>query len=520
MRILTPLLLATASLHLWAGVPVALSLTNAADYVSTIPVNSNLIEGIGMGAGGAYTTLRAEDAEFLTAAFVERFYFASGSGGRYTVSGAVDHHLARLPSKASIVEDGESMISNSYPVSWGVAINPALGGTYDRHGFVPANFPIWDSCAPSETSDGWTRNGYGATNDLRAVFGAGATGFDVNDIPFAITNLFRHFPTMAAVTNAYSVIASSLCSNILATASVYDLESWASCTTNTHSFNNLERDDITNITYQTYSYAGETYGIPIAYATRTVPGSQTKYNTRVNQSMRCFVSLNESWETPFGVRRTGESSGVVNTLQPFRASAQIESSLPSNGTPWTVSFAVVAGSRDSFDPVFNTNLVAKAWLVSLWECTSTLRFEWTLGLDGTWQTETTSTVSRALSSYPLGQLVFGPQSQYSNYSNFLWSTNGPFEGFGTGVFDTQNAFVDVSDSFFDTGSFTDVSISSPKIVVSSDFPSTVTNGWGRNMTNYGIAYSYRRHELRSVANYAVLIVTPQYFARVLGELTQ
>ena len=527
MRLLTPLLLATACLRLWAGVPVALSLTNAEDYVSSIPVNSNLLRGVGMGAGGAYTTLRAEDAEFLTAAFVERFHFASGSGGRYTESGAIDHHLARLPTRWDIVEYGSAMISNSYPVTWGQAIEPTQGGTYDRHGFIPADFAIWDGYAPSETPDGWTRNGFGATNDVRAVFLPGASGFAEARIPYALTNLFRTVPFLAAVTNAYAVISSELCSNILASASVYDGES-RSCTTNAYRMTYPGHYDVSNYTYTAYSYGGNSYDYPSGYTLRERRFPDITGQRRVGQTMDCWISREVDYATPFGVRRTSDAGGTPQVLEPFKSYESVESSLPSNGAPWTVHFAVVAGTTgDDGSPwtvhgtLYNTNLTVHAWLVSLWECTSAWSWEWSLGLGDAWQSAETAVVSRVIASYPLGELVFdSSQSIYIDASNTLWSSSGDFEGYGTGVYDTQHAFWEVSGTFFDTGSFSDVGIPRPKIMTASDLPAVVSSGWGNHVVNYAQARTVHKHSLRSVKNYAVLIVSPEYFARVVGPYTQ
>ena len=59
--------------------PVRLSLSNATDYATIVVVNTNLLKGIGMGAGGAYRILRAEDIEFLHEALNERLLLAPGT---------------------------------------------------------------------------------------------------------------------------------------------------------------------------------------------------------------------------------------------------------------------------------------------------------------------------------------------------------------------------------------------------------------------------------------------------------
>ncbi len=511
----TALVLSAASTL--AAAPVALSLTNAADYVSTIPVMTNLIKGVGMGEGGAYRTIRGEDAEFLASAVIERWRFASGSGTSWTELGNTDHYQARVPSRVYWPDYEDSMISNSYPASWGTALTP--GSPYARHGFVPSDFDIWSDYRRSETTNGWVRTGLDARTDIRAVFASGASGFAEEDIPYGITNIFRSVPIFAVVTNVYAAISSDLCATILASASVYDGQGsdLRSCTTNAYLLSYPGHSDVRKFTYTSYTWDGNSYDVPSAYTLRDLSYSDFKGSWEMGQSMDCWIQREVTYSTPFGVRRTGESTGTPQVLEPYKSYESVESCLPSNGAPWTVRFAVVAGKIDS-TPLYNTNIVAQAWLVSLVECTSTWTWEWTLGISSDWQTETTSTVSRAIASFPLGNLAFDPrQTTFSNVSNTLWSSSGLYAGYGTGVCDTQRALWRNGNLFFDNYSAENVEIANPRTITAADYPSTVTNGWGTSRVLYGQARTTRRHQLTSVKNYAVLLVNPVYFARIIGD---
>ena len=516
----TAVLLAAVAASLGAcAAPVALSLTNAADYVSTIPVNSNLIQGIGMGAGGAYRTVRAEDAEFLATALRERLHFASGSGGRYTELGTAYKEVGMVPTRPRWVLDDydySNMISNSYPATWGEAIRPAVGGgAGDRHGFVPAAFTVWDGYAPSQATNSWIRNGFDAESDLRAVFAAGATGYGAQDVPFALTNLFRNVPTLVAITNAYGFLDSGMCSNLLASARPVEVDAGGarfSFTTNSFSISNGETEGVWYYWSKGYQYGDEWYSVVTNVDYRSDPGGSYSGTSVVGQSMNCYIEREVTYSTQFSVRRTGESSGVATFFRTTKTSDRTYLSVPSNGTPWTVNFLLVAGERDG-ETFYNTNLTMRAWLVSLWECVSTVRRARNLGLPARWDIDAavTTRVQRVISSYPLGNLV--------NVTNGLWASSGTFEGYGTGVGDTQLAMFEVCGGFFDNGSFSDVAPVDPEVVDASDYPSTFTNGWtGTASLYYGQGSTLRRHELRSVGNYAVLIVNPVYIARALGEL--
>lgn len=87
---------------------VALSLTKPADYTYTTPFcSSNQIVGVGMGEGGDYTMLRAEDVAFLREAYVERtdvpFAFISDA------TNAIDRLIPIRPRSvnSAVFEDGD-----------------------------------------------------------------------------------------------------------------------------------------------------------------------------------------------------------------------------------------------------------------------------------------------------------------------------------------------------------------------------------------------------------------------------
>ena len=504
---------------LLAASPVRLSLTNAADYVSTIPVNSNLIQGIGMGAGGAYTTLRAEDVEFLFSAAIERFYFAAkGRSDPWVDFGRIYPEIARVPARPITGEVSGHIISNSFPVSWndGERLR-VLGG---RHGFVPPDFDLWCDYQRSESTNGWMRGGFDAATDIRAVFLHDARPFTPEELEpaFALTNLLSHVPNLHDLTNAYAVIGGSLCSNLLASGTIESgsYPAYLSRCTNRYEtvFDSVE---VSNITYATYSYGGRQHQYATGY---TLYPRQTGSASGVvpqGPDMTCYKERIVTYHTPYSVRQTGQTTGEYKPLPPYKSNDQVSLSSPGSGGPWSIVFALVAGTAPGGDPgvhpQYNTNIITRAYLVSLWECVTERREIRSTTSFLPAYSFATSSVVRAITSYPIGQLV--PVAGNAAHSNDLWQTSGEYEGFGTGVADVQMAFYEVASGYFDKP-FADVNISDPLIVRPEDFPPVATNDLAASYRTV-YAQTLYSHTLRSVKNYVVMLVTPTYHARVLGD---
>ena len=389
--------------------------------------------------------------------------------------------------------------------------------------------------SPSQSTNGWVRNGHDAYNDFRAVFLPESRPFTIEELQpaFALTNLFRGVPSLFAVTNAYAILDSALCSNLLAIAEISDpvgspamgnrtTNEWRSIySTWTSSHNPVD----------SYEYNGETYYLyGNQVVTNAIRNRQLLSREVMGQGMECSIERVVRYYTHYNIRRTSASSGDTTLLTPYKESDGVISSLPSNGTPWMLKFEIPIGAHGgnqwTYGTAYNTNITIKAaWFVSCWECTSSWIWEWNLPDGGGWSSSSTSSVVRVLSSYPLGPLV--PSGRYpSGGTNQLWTAQGDYEGFGTTVFDVQKAFLEIAGPFFDNGDFYDVEITSPKILSSTDIPSIVTNDWSddewqRNgRLRQAQATTTRRHQLQSVRNYVVLLVNPVYVARVLGAWPQ
>lgn len=502
---------------LLAASPVRLSLTNAADYVSTIPVNSNLIQGIGMGAGGAYTTLRAEDVEFLFSAALERFRFAAHGGDPWTDLGRVYPEIARVPARPITGRVAGHIISNSFPVTWNDG--ERLSTVYSRHGFVPPDFDLWMDYQRSESTNGWVRGGFDAATDIRAVFLHDARPFTPEELEpaFALTNLLSHVPNLHDLTNAYAVIGGSLCSNLLASGTIESgsYPAYLSRCTNRYetAFDSVE---VSNITYATYSYGGRQQQYATGY---TLYPRQTGSASGVvpqGPDMTCYKERIVTYHTPYSVRQTGQTTGEYKPLPPYKSNDQVSLSSPGSGGPWSIVFALVAGTAPGggpgVHPQYNTNIITRAYLVSLWECVTARREIRSTTSFLPAYSFATSSVVRAITSYPIGQIV--PVAGNAAHSNDLWQTSGEYEGFGTGVADVQKAFYEVASGYFDKP-FADVDISDPLIVRPEDFPPVATNDLAASYRTV-YAQTLYSHTLRSVKNYVVMLVTPTYYARVLG----
>ena len=505
---------------LLAASPVRLSLTNAADYVSTIPVNTNLIKGIGMGAGGAYTTLRAEDVEFLVSATVERFHFASHSGSSWTDLGAIDCYVGRIPSCLVDGYPSAHMISNSYPATWNDRDRLGVPASYGRHGFVPPDFDLWMDYQRSESTNGWMRGGFDAATDIRAVFLHDARPFTPEELEpaFALTNLLSHVPNLHDLTNAYAVIGGSLCSNLLASGTIESgsYPAYLSRCTNRYetAFDSVE---VSNITYATYSYGGRQHQYATGYTLYPRQTGSASGAVPQGPDMTCYKERIVTYHTPYSVRQTGQTTGEYKPLPPFKSNDQVSLSSPGSGGPWSIVFALVAGTAPGggpgVHPQYNTNIITRAYLVSLWECVTERREIRSTTSFLPAYSFATSSVVRAITSYPIGQIV--PVAGNAAHSNDLWQTSGEYEGFGTGVADVQRAFYEVASGYFDKP-FADVDISNPLIVRPEDFPPVATDDL---TASYRTVYAQTlySHTLRSVKNYVVMLVTPTYHARVLGD---
>jgi hypothetical protein len=366
---------------LLAAAPVALSLTNAADYVATVPVNSNLIQGVGMGKDGAYRTVRAEDMEFLRTAFVERMYYAADpfSPG-LDVSGL---ESARVPVKQwEIFWPGivDLDFRLSQPESDPVRFRPGDDKTRSSsYGFVPASWEPWTGYLKTAGTNGWVRNGYDASTDIRAVFDSpNSDGISTNDVPRGSTNdvsrglLIAGALSLATITNAYALIQGGLFDCILRSGPPRD----DSMTTNAVS----QYYEFSDAAYNYTSYSvGDYTGQYLSSLTMGADYSYTNMSSSVaGPSMTCSSGRRVVYNTPYGLEYTTAPTpanrypgGIIHTLQPYRDMQIISESLPDAGGNWKVALALRRSSYFLPDSINTNHISVSAWLVCCWSCTTT-----------------------------------------------------------------------------------------------------------------------------------------------------
>ena len=129
---------------LFAASPVRLSLSNATDYAAIVVVNTNLLKGIGMGAGGAYRILRAEDVEFLHEALAERLLLAPGT---WTSIFSGDGETGMVPHESPIWRHWygawpDTIAESAWPMSYSNETAFAVNDGYAGRGFVPSSFAM------------------------------------------------------------------------------------------------------------------------------------------------------------------------------------------------------------------------------------------------------------------------------------------------------------------------------------------------------------------------------------------
>lgn len=500
-----------------AAAPVALSLTNAADYIATVPVNSNLIQGVGMGAVGAYRTVRAEDMDFLAEALTERFIDAAEPYPGTT--GWTPYDSARVPvAQADIFSTNYYIRAADFRVSlpdsdFGLATpfkpDSSSSDRSNSYGFIPTDWQPWTGVLKMANTNGWVRNGYDAAADIRAVFDSPASdGIPTNTIPQSI--VFAGPLSLDAMTNAYAIIEGDLCDAILRGNGPRS----DSVTTNV--FTTLDGGYYNRFNYTPYrigSYSGQ-YLSSVDWLDN-YEATTTTY-TVVGPTMDCSSRHLVRYVTPYGLEYTTAPTiynrypgGILHVSEPHKDWDLIENKLPGTGGVWRVNVGIDAGrDRTTLDVVFNTNLVVDAWLVCCWECRTEdrwTRFE--IPEVSPYSSWSSNRVVNLLTSHDLGSMSFATTNAYSD----VWQT------LNVNVSDVQSAALTWAIAlgcFSNRPSFTPV-VEEFKILP-SEFPGTVTNGWIGANGNTASADAERTHAFSAKHVYLLLRVKPTYRARVLG----
>lgn len=487
---------------------VTLSLTNASDYVSTCPANSNLIQGVGMGSTGAYRAVRGEDADFLATAILERLHYVPqyfpGLFDRWEMTG-------KIPMKNDFMYFGDSLaitnafwcsVSNQLPV-------PTDNEIYTPYGYVTNSLTPWDGILKM-AGDKWEKDGIDVIS---------------NAYPFVSSNTCLALPkpivfsgalSLATITNTYALVEGETFDNFLLGIEVYP-STVATNRWETHSEYNTE----TNI-YTQYTVDGNTYSYISDYGFKTTTNTWSGANEFIGEGMECYSLHEIYYKTPWSIQYTAahtepNQGGILHVLQPFMSANYYENSLPSNGSPWKANIRLAIGRDEAGEVFVNTNLSVDAWLVSLFECTSTytetINYK-AIGMPNP-PNVSTSTVKRVLSSRNLGRLVRADGEAYLGKPTIFKSA------------ERVNVLQELAVNFASAARCfgqNDVMmwnppIQNPKIIQPGDYPSTVTNGWASYYWNSpwadAEAKTSRRNGIKSVRNYIIAIVHPTFHARVI-----
>ena len=505
---------------------VTLSLTNASDYVSTLPANSNLLRGVGMGSQGAYKSVRGEDADFLASALMERVYdvpvFLPGLTYPWNEVGKIPYF-----SPWYHFLTGYEAMTNAFLCSTTNQLDiPTDNTLYKTYGYVTNSFVAWDGLLKM-AGERWEKDGVDVMS---------------NAYPFVSSNVFLAVPkpvvfsrayeiaqttnssqyveggalSFATLTNAYALVEGGTFDNFLLGIGVH-----SSVVTTNRWESGSEYNTKTNI-YTQYTVDGNTYSYISGYGLKNGTNTWVGANGFIGEGMECYSLHGITYITPWSIQYTAahtepNQGGILHVLQPFMSANYYENSLPSNGSPWKANIRLEIGRDESGSIFVNTNLTVDAWLVSLFECTSTYTESVNYKAEGMANPPNVSTTSvkRVLSSRNLGRLVRAEGETYMGKPTVSKSA------------EKLNVLHELSVNFASASKCfgaNDVAmwnppIPSPKIIQPGDYPSTVTNGWASYYWNSpradAEATTTRRNGIKSVKNYIIAIVHPTFHARVI-----
>lgn len=499
---------------LLAASPVRLSLSNATDYATIVVVNTNLLKGIGMGAGGAYRILRAEDIEFLHEALNERLLLAPGTAWFESYIGRPnempDTGMVPYESKTYAHWYGEwpeTIASNS---AWQTSYSSVYAFDVDHlggKGFVPSSFAPWTGGALSAATNAWLRNGYDAASDIRAVFSGESRLFPTNDLPIIPT--FDGVPDFATMTNAYALLDSPYVRTTLDV--IEPLKSRC-----TYSNELSVAIDYIDVTYQYTEYQIPGTSGTAMYAsgyTETPSSYSDTYRSSGNMDVLVWYATHEvEYDTPYDTEYTSaeRKGGKVHVLTPYKARDSHSTTLPDVSTPWRMGVRLLRG-WDASGRLYNTNLAIRAYAVLALKCTSSTTTSRHYAIPEVPTTSTSSNLVRNVTvCLDLGALSIVGGETVDRGVPVYEATTTPFDIAQT--FRTAIAYAETNGAF-DHGLFDQVPIPAPAICDPADYPATTTTSAG----GVGTATSVHEHAMQCVKIYFILLISPTYHARVLDD---
>ncbi len=498
-----------------AASAVALSITNAADYISTVPVATNLIQGVGMGSGGAYRALRAEDAEFLRTAFEERLYLSAEP-----YLGLFDEwgNSGRVPVE-SFSAGWSNLIDRDYRVSFLMASTNGFEASSQSFGFVPYAWEPWTGFLVSTSTVAWVRNGYDASVDVRAVFGDSSAGLPAASIPTNV--IFVGALSLQAMTNAYACLDSESMSTLLRGA-----EPTADCCTTNQKIIGMHYRSV-GYNYTRYTIGSGTRN----YLSSVTLGdfddiAVTNQATVTASSMACYSQRQRNWYTWFGVEYATEPTvetpypgGTLHVTDAGHEGDYFDESLPGSGDLWLSVVPVVSGWTNvvaKSGTICNTNLTMHAYLVCCWRCTTTdtLRINYGVPSMANPDPVTTNQVKLLLTSHDLGTFELINDIRQSSGRGFV--TPNVWRAVATRVHEIQSeALIHAEANQCFKGGFFRRPPVTDKYIPPSDYPATVSEGWQGCSAGSGSAVTTRRNDFAADKVYLLLVIHPTYYARVL-----
>ena len=495
---------------LLAASPVRLSLSNATDYAIVVVANTNLIKGIGMGAGGAYTTLRAEDITFLQEALTERMLLAPGTW--MTIFGSQDES-GMVPRELTVwrhwYEDWPDVIAkeSAWPLSFTNEAAFPVNSGYAGRGFVPSSFALWTGGALSPSTNAWLRNGYDAASDIRAVFSADSRLFPTNELPSIPT--FDGVPDFATMTNAYALIDSPYVQTALYVGG--PLKSRCA-----YSNEFSVATDYIDVTYQYTEYQIPGTSGTAMYAsgyTETPSSYSDTYRSAGNMDVLVWYATHEvEYDTPYSIEYTSaeRKGGKVHALTPYKARDSYSTTLPDVSTPWRMGVRLQYGWNAS-SRLYNTNLAIRAYAVLALKCTSSTTTSRRYNIPEVPTTSTSSNLVRNVTvCLDLGELSIVDGVTVDRGVPVYEATTTPFDVAQT--FRTAIAYAEIAGAW-DHRLFPQVPISNPVVCDPADYPATTTTSTGGD----GMATSVHEHAMQCVKIYFILLISPTYHARVLDD---
>ena len=477
---------------LLAASPVRLSLSNATDYATIVVVNTNLLKGIGL---------------------AERLILAPG---HYTYSDnhAISTGNGMVPHKSYWFVHGfispERIAEVAWPMSYSNETAFAVDDGFAQYGFVPSSFAPWTGGALSAATNAWLRNGYDAASDIRAVFSADSRLFPTNTLPRIPT--FDGIPDFATMTNAYALLDSPYVQTALyvegpvASLCAYSNELSVAI-------------DYIDVTYQFTEYQIPGTNITDRYASgyTETPSSYTHTYRGTGSVFNWYATHEVEYYTPYDIEYTSaeQKGGKVHVLTPYKARDAYSTTLPDVSTPWRMYVWMRRGWDASGNYLYNTNLAIRAYAVLALKCTSSTTTSRRYAIPEVPTASTSSNLVRNVTvCLDLGELSIVEGETVDRGVPVVYeAATTPFDIAQT--FRTAIAYAETNGAF-DHGLFAQVPILDPAICDPADYPETTTKSTGGG----GTATSVHEHAMQCVKIYFILLISPTYHARVLGQLGQ